>query len=466
MSTASDDNLESQRLDTLADQARSTSLVAIAMATLVLGLFATHQPGFALFAWYATVLATIALRLRILHARHVRPQRLSPAAWDRLIAFSGLLNGVAWGALPLANSQHGNLQFETLEYVIPMLIATGAIHTYATVMHHYHLLLLGLFTSLLLSLTIAHQTAILPDLIMVCGLVIGLHTVAKKYLSNLIMALQANAESKRLLVRLQTVNEKLSSTNATLAQQQATIAHEDELAAHVFQQLTTHTLAHAGIHTWNEALGRLSGDLIQQTLGPQGQTYVMLGDFTGHGLPAALGAVPASGIFRTMAAKGLGVEMIASELHSKLGALLPTGYFCCAVLLQLSPQRDRVHVWNGGLPPVLIHNQTNATLTRLPSRNLPLGVGGEEAFSANSAEHSLTPGDVIYVYSDGLTEACNSAREQWGIARLEGFLLHSEHSGSRLDELNTKVMAFVDTAPASDDISVVEIVVDDTMRTN
>ena len=85
-------------------------------------------------------------------------------------------------------------------------------------------------------------------------------------------------------------------------------------------------------------MGSLSGDLTQTGRGPDGQIYVLLADFTGHGLPAALGALPASSVFLAMAHKGLSVEGIAAELNRKLYQLLPIGYFCCAVVVELAAE--------------------------------------------------------------------------------------------------------------------------------
>ena len=58
---------------------------------------------------------------------------------------------------------------------------------------------------------------------------------------------------------------------------------------------------------------------------PSGDLNVLLGDFTGHGLAAALAAIPAAEIFRSMTAKGFAPQQILHEMNRKLHAQLPTG---------------------------------------------------------------------------------------------------------------------------------------------
>jgi serine phosphatase RsbU (regulator of sigma subunit) len=63
---------------------------------------------------------------------------------------------------------------------------------------------------------------------------------------------------------------------------------------------------------------------------PSGGMYVMLGDFTGHGLPAAIGAMPTAEIFYGMAKKGFSAQDILREVNKKLKSILPPNFFTLA----------------------------------------------------------------------------------------------------------------------------------------
>lgn len=281
---------------------------------------------------------------------------------------------------------------------------------------------------------------------------------AKRYCESLLSCSRAKFRSEQLVRELRVANTSLSRQNTLLGEQRDLIEQEEALAQHVFRQLTLggdHELP--GIHVWNQSMGSLSGDLTQTARGPAGQVYVFLGDFTGHGLPAALGALPASSVFLAMAANGLPIELIAAELNDKLGQLLPVGYFCCAVLLELAPNRGRVRVWNGGLPPVLIRRRGQQGYERIASHSLPLGVVGADEFEGAAQDRTLYPGDLLYAHTDGLTEAEDIDGEMWGTRRLEAFLLRPDLPVPKLPSLIDALLEHVNLAPASDDISVVEI---------
>ena len=63
---------------------------------------------------------------------------------------------------------------------------------------------------------------------------------------------------------------------------------------------------------------RFSGDVCLSARAPSGEIYILLGDFTGHGLGAAIGALPASEVFRAMTAKGFAPEQILRAIDRKL----------------------------------------------------------------------------------------------------------------------------------------------------
>ena len=93
-----------------------------------------------------------------------------------------------------------------------------------------------------------------------------------------------------------------------------------------------------------------NGDLMLAAFKPSGGMHVLLGDFTGHGLPAAIGAMPLAEVFYGMTAKGYSLAEVLREINAKLKRILPVGVFCCATLLNISFQRQVVEVWSGGLP--------------------------------------------------------------------------------------------------------------------
>ena len=69
----------------------------------------------------------------------------------------------------------------------------------------------------------------------------------------------------------------------------------------------------------------------------------------------------------------------------------------------------------------------------------------------------MDPGDLLYAVTDGLTEAENQRGQMWGNGCLGHFLLRDDLPLPRLPALIEAMLEHVDSAPASDDISVLEV---------
>ena len=162
-----------------------------------------------------------------------------------------------------------------------------------------------------------------------------------------------------------------------------------------------------------------SGDLVLQTLREDGSWTAMVNDFTGHGLPAAVGTVPVTDTFYTMSKKGLDAKSILSELNYKLKNFLPVNMFMCCALLDYSAKTGQLSIWNGGMPKILLKDAGSGKITRtIDSMDVPLGIIDKAEGDFKFELLDIHPGDALVVYSDGLTEAENESGEQLGLDRL------------------------------------------------
>lgn len=253
-------------------------------------------------------------------------------------------------------------------------------------------------------------------------------------------------------------DDKLKRTMAELTEKQNLLEQEEQIARHVFENITASNNDNIPeIAFWNEPMTTFSGDMMLSAILPSGSLRVILCDFTGHGLPAALGAVPVSSIHSAMAKKGLPLEILMDELNKKLNALLPTGIFCCIAGVDLDATRTHAHIWNAGLPDVLLVSKTGKIKQRFKSSHLPLGVTSYDEDEKHCQEIHFEMGDCIYIYSDGLTEAANNKGEMFGQQGFEQLLGGEKSEDGRLTKIRNEVSSFVDNAPATDDISLVEI---------
>ncbi|WP_156356689.1 fused response regulator/phosphatase, partial [Pseudomonas sp. NBRC 111142] len=182
--------------------------------------------------------------------------------------------------------------------------------------------------------------------------------------------------------------DRLRRLQATVLEQRDELArhhhhllNEQRVAKAVFDKVAhSGCLRSSNIRYLQSPYALFNGDLLLAAFAPSGDMHVLLGDFTGHGLPAAVGAMPLAEVFYGMTAKGYGLVETLREMNAKLKRILPVDMFCCALLLNLSFERGTVEVWNGGMPDGYRLSAAGEVLSVLQSRHLPLGILAPEHF--------------------------------------------------------------------------------------
>lgn len=177
-----------------------------------------------------------------------------------------------------------------------------------------------------------------------------------------------------------------------------------------------------------------NGDLIVVANRPHGGVYVMIADATGHGLPAAISAIPATRAFFSMALKGMSLGEIATELNEVLGRFLPSGMMLAASIFEVRANGFEVSMWGGGLPDGYILSEEGKIVRRLVSKHMPLGVLSNSEFETDLIHLKLEPNQKIIAYTDGLTEALNEKGELFGQDRLEAALQRGDSAIPKLYE--------------------------------
>ena len=234
--------------------------------------------------------------------------------------------------------------------------------------------------------------------------------------------------------------------------------HEQEVASSIRDKvLEGGYLDQFGIKHHLAPAETIGGDLILVAAHPAGILHFMIGDFTGHGLSAAIGAMPVADIFYRMTQRGFRLRDILVELNRKLKRTLPTGLFCAASLIELDAQRSTAAVWNGGLPDMLVFAPGAGCRLQIPSQHPPLGVLDDSDLQTGFQEISIEPGDRIYLSSDGITEACNPAGVMFGESRFIECLNHNRHPDRLFDEILADLASFTLGSIQQDDVTLVEL---------
>ena len=267
------------------------------------------------------------------------------------------------------------------------------------------------------------------------------------------------------LERVRNLYDTIKVQRDQLSVHQSHLIREQEVAEQVFGQIV-----HPGglnapqIRYLLSPMSLFNGDLLLAARKPSGGLHVVLGDFTGHGLAAAIGAIPVSEAFYSMTEKGFSVGDIVAETNAKLKSVLPTDIFFAACYLEISHDYTTLSVWHGGVPDLLIYGAEKSIRRRVCSSHLPLGVVGNEKLERGVEIIELFEGDRIFAYTDGVIEASGHEGEMFGQARLESLFELNQVPAQLFDEVLAGLRHYCDGVSQSDDTTMIEICCDAKLR--
>lgn len=183
----------------------------------------------------------------------------------------------------------------------------------------------------------------------------------------------------------------------------------------------------------------------------------VIADVSGKGVPAALFMSMAKIHIKNYASLGLPLDEVAFRVNNQLCYKNEEGMFVTAFICVLNVETNEMQFINAGHnPPFLMKNGEPFAMMK-PKANLVFGMMEDVPYTIQNIE--LSKGDVIYLYTDGMTEALNAEDELYGEERLEEAL--NRHSNS-IDSSDTfmkclydEVNAFAEGVSQADDITMV-----------
>jgi CheY-like chemotaxis protein len=200
-----------------------------------------------------------------------------------------------------------------------------------------------------------------------------------------------------------------------------------------------------------------SGDLMLTAISPRGALHMLVGDFTGHGLAAALGAMPLADVFRASVEAGMVPAAILEQLNAKALDALPRGHFLAAALVTVDAAAGTVYVANCSLPPIYLCGEKGIG-HRINSSMFPLGITADASYDEVGEVLPFAANERLVITTDGVSEAVNMEDEAFGESRLEDLLASLCGQGIAAPELVCAALdAFRGDTPFADDVSVVEL---------
>jgi len=206
-----------------------------------------------------------------------------------------------------------------------------------------------------------------------------------------------------------------------------------------------------------EPAREVGGDLYGVCAAAAGRLVLFLGDVSGKGLPASMFMVRAVSLARLLSREIAEPERILARLNDELAADNPSGMFVTFLCAVFEPASGRLVLANGGhCRPVLLRA---GAPPRWAVKNLGTALGFEPELEFERTELTLSAGDTLILYSDGVTEAFNPQEELYGNDRLlaDAAALAGQSPLAITAGLLHRVRAFAGSAPQSDDIAILTL---------
>ncbi len=204
-----------------------------------------------------------------------------------------------------------------------------------------------------------------------------------------------------------------------LALEKERLEREMELAAEIQQQILPKSMPEIpgfDVIGWNRPAQQVGGDYFDFQKVGDGRWVLVVGDVTGKGMPAALLVSTVHSALRVLLDRMEIGPALIERLNRHIYESSSTNKFITMLLAFLDTDSgDLAYVNAGHNPGVLIRR--DGEVAHLSSKGLPLGLLPESVYG--SADLRLEPGDLVCIYSDGITE-CESSKdeEEFGLGRL------------------------------------------------
>ncbi len=206
-----------------------------------------------------------------------------------------------------------------------------------------------------------------------------------------------------------------------------------------------------------EPAQQVGGDLFVALRTAPDVVFVAVGDVSGKGIPASIFMAVTVTIVRTLARQGLAANEVLARVNDELVEQNAGDLFVTLVCARISLASGRVEVASAGHPPPLL--VAPGTSPRQPFTTSGLVAGFRKGEIYENDVGTLSPGEMLVFFSDGVPEAWSAAGEAFGQERLADLLAMRAGDGARetVDAVVDAVHAHAAGTSPSDDITVLAL---------
>ena len=192
------------------------------------------------------------------------------------------------------------------------------------------------------------------------------------------------------------------------------------------------------------------------TLDGESAYLLCVADVSGKGLPASLLMSSMQATLRALLGRIPSLTALAEHINELLYATTPSNKYVTAVLFAIEPASGKCQYVNAGHTQCL-HLRADGSANWLAATGTPFGL--MPGLPYDESDLQLNSGDMVALYSDGVTEAQNSTEDEFGEERLTQVLLpiSGQPAPVIVDSLLEQIDTFAGTLPQYDDITIMVI---------
>lgn len=247
---------------------------------------------------------------------------------------------------------------------------------------------------------------------------------------------------------------------ATIRQQRDDLLREIDLAAQVqrmFLPVSKPAITGLEIAGVMQAAQGVGGDYYDYIPVNSHTVQIVVADVAGKGVSAALLMCATAAAMQSEANHERNMLEMVKQLNSGIHSVSDGEHYVTLLLVEIDTQKRTARYVNCGHNPALLFRADQGSVIRMSSSCPPVGMFSEE--SCELASSRLSSGDVLVLYTDGVTEAQNRLGQEFGSQRLSDFIRRGS-SGSAEELMNGIVHSaaeFNGDAGFSDDVTVVVV---------
>ncbi len=184
-----------------------------------------------------------------------------------------------------------------------------------------------------------------------------------------------------------------------------------------------------------------------------GRLGIVIADVAGKGMPAALLMADARSTWRAEARNKHGPAKTLRRVNRTMCRDINSNSFVTLIYAVLDPSTRQICLASAGHPLPLLHNSTE--VKEIEVYGLPLGLHLDAVY--DQVQVSISPGDTVFLYTDGVIESLSPSRELFGFERLVTLLQQDGHraAGDLIEHTLAAIHAFGGQANQADDVTVV-----------